>query len=183
MGAVLGPVPACWAKCRGVDAGTCKRTFYHRSVPVTMGAAPASISLGQNSYPLLRPLRGGGGVCRFLRTLTNQHMAQPPAAPQSQTALPQKKKKIPTGSRERSLRSPQPQRPNVVSEWARKRKRTGNHIEHVRTDAGCRGGCPDQVVIVIASRVTVLQLHILSRKFPPFLGFLSVADRTTNETK
>ncbi|CNO41224.1 Uncharacterised protein [Salmonella enterica subsp. enterica serovar Typhimurium str. DT104] len=25
--------------------------------------------------------------------------------------------------------------------------------------------------------------HILSRKFPPFLGFLSVADRTTNETK
>jgi hypothetical protein len=31
--------------------------------------------------------------------------------------------------------------------------------------------------------VTVLQLHILSRKFPPFLGFLSVADRTTNETK
>ena len=27
----------------------------------------------------------------------------------------------------------------LVSEWARKRKRTGNHIEHVRTDAGCRG--------------------------------------------
>ncbi|CAM7118016.1 hypothetical protein ESCOCP284M_24405 [Escherichia coli] len=25
--------------------------------------------------------------------------------------------------------------------------------------------------------------HILSRKFPPFLGFLSVGDRTTNETK
>ncbi|MFA2289220.1 hypothetical protein ACD929_23650, partial [Escherichia coli] len=45
--------------------------------------------------------------------------------------------------------------------------------EHVRTDAGCRGGCPDQVVIVIASRVTVLQLHILSRKFPPFLGFFA----------
>lgn len=45
-------------------------------------------------------------------------------------------------------------------------------------------GCtPDQMAIVIASRVTVLQLHILSRKFPPFLGFLSVADRTTNEPK
>ncbi|EPF5106372.1 hypothetical protein ACSSUD_004718, partial [Escherichia coli] len=27
----------------------------------------------------------------------------------------------------------------LVSEWARKRKRTGNHIEHVRTDTGCRG--------------------------------------------
>ena len=138
MGAVLGPVPACWAKCRGVDAGTCKRTFYHRSVPVTMGAAPASISLGQNSYPLLRPLRGGGGVCRFLRTLTNQHMAQPPAAPQSQTALPQKKKKIPTGSRERSLRSPQPQRPNVVSEWARKRK--SHRCKHCALTRLCQ--CP-----------------------------------------
>ncbi len=50
------------------------------------------------------------------------------------------------------------------------------------------GRSPDQMAIVIASRVTVLQLHILSRKFPsrkfpPFLGFLSVADRTTNETK
>ncbi|MCI3092700.1 hypothetical protein MMS54_28550, partial [Escherichia coli] len=40
------------------------------------------------------------------------------------------------------------------------------------------GRSPDQMAIVIASRVTVLQLHILSRKFPPFLGFLSVADRT-----
>ena len=45
------------------------------------------------------------------------------------------------------------------------------------------GRSPDQMAIVIASRVTVLQLHILSRKFPPFLGFLSVADRTTNEPK
>ena len=61
------------------------------------------------------------GAQSFADMLTNQPMAQPPAAPQSQTALPQKKK-IPTGSRERSLRSPQPQRPNVVSEWARKRK-------------------------------------------------------------
>ncbi|MGX6950073.1 hypothetical protein ACR53D_24540, partial [Salmonella enterica] len=44
-------------------------------------------------------------------------------------------------------------------------------------------GCtPDQMAIVIASRVTVLQLHILSRKFSPYLGFLSVAGRRTNET-
>lgn len=49
--------------------------------------------------------------------------------------------------------------------------------------SGVSGCTPDQMAIVIASRVTVLQLHILSRKFPPFLGFLSVADRTTNEPK
>lgn len=49
--------------------------------------------------------------------------------------------------------------------------------------SGVSGCTPDQMAIVIASRVTVLQLHILSRKLPPFLGFLSVADRTTNETK
>lgn len=37
--------------------------------------------------------------------------------------LYRKKKKDPYRiERERSLRSPQPQRPNVVSEWARKRK-------------------------------------------------------------
>ncbi|WP_219816821.1 hypothetical protein, partial [Salmonella enterica] len=49
--------------------------------------------------------------------------------------------------------------------------------------SGVSGCTPDQMAIVIASRVTVLQLHILPRKSPPFLGFLSVADRTTNEPK
>ena len=48
--------------------------------------------------------------------------------------------------------------------------------------AGCRGealtrrGMSERACAVRHS-------HILSRKFPPFLGFLSVADRTTNETK
>ncbi|KYE45665.1 hypothetical protein AF376_23270, partial [Salmonella enterica subsp. enterica serovar Typhimurium] len=48
--------------------------------------------------------------------------------------------------------------------------------------SGVAGCTPDQMAIVIASRVTVLQLHILSRKFSPYLGFLSVAGRRTNET-
>ncbi|MEY7207812.1 hypothetical protein AB9C19_24750, partial [Escherichia coli] len=41
---------------------------------------------------------------------------------------------------------------------------------------------PDQMAIVIASRATVLQLHILSRKFPPFLGFFC-ASQTARQTK
>ena len=138
LGAVLGPVPACWAKCRGVDAGTCKRTFYHRSVPVTIGRGSGQHIARAKLLPPLRPLRGGGEFAGSSERSPTSIWHSPcrTAITDCSTA---KKKKIPTGSRERSLRSPQPQRPNVVSEWARKRKRTGNHIEHVRTDAGCRG--------------------------------------------
>lgn len=54
---------------------------------------------------------------------------------------------------------------------------TAVHRRKIKLNQTSRvSGCsPDQMAIVIASRVTVLQLHILSRKFPPFLGFLSVA--------
>ena len=48
--------------------------------------------------------------------------------------------------------------------------------------AGCRGAALTRRHLSDCV-CAVRQIHILSRKFPPFLGFLSVADRTTNETK
>ena len=61
MGAVLGPVPACWAKCRGVDAGTCKRTFYHGSVPVTIGRGSGQHIARAKLLPPFTPFLGWGG--------------------------------------------------------------------------------------------------------------------------
>lgn len=120
----------------GADAYVTQARVLPLTRPVIDG--PGSVRHIENGK-LSVPSLGGVSCCRSLRPSTIQHIARTPTALQQQTTPEQKKKQNCRTICERSHRSPQPQRPNVVSEWARKRKRTGSHIERVRTDAGCRG--------------------------------------------
>ena len=67
-------------------------------------------------------------------------------------------------------------KPRSESTVAHRRKIKLNQASGVSGEALTRWGMSERACAVRHS-------HILSRKFPPFLGFLSVADRTTNETK
>ncbi len=87
----------------------------------------------------IRPFAGRGELLPFPQTLHHPAYRTDPNSTATTDNSRAKKKQNCRTICERSHRSPQPQRPNVVSEWARKRKRTGSHIERVRTDAGCRG--------------------------------------------